>query len=283
MTMHRKVFAVLIAAAVAGAILLQTPAAENRQGQAPVGYTDTPMLPGGRWHVHDSRRPQPRAVAPGTCSTQDSVGKPPSDAVILFDGTGTSMWQTEQGQPPAWIVADGILQVPPGGTPDGGDIYTRESFGDCQLHVEWVTPNPPEGDIMNRGNSGVFFFGRYELQVFDSYRGGIYADGQAAAIYGQYPPLVNASRKPGDWQAFDVLFTAPRFKDDRLESPAHMTVLHNGVAVHNHIALLGATGHRILAKYSPHGPKGPLMLQAHGNPVRYRNIWIRPLKGYDEP
>jgi hypothetical protein len=283
MTTHRIVIAVLTTAAVAGAILLQITAGEAQKSQGPIGYTDTPMLPGGKWHVHDSGRPQPRAVDPGTCSTQDLPGKPPSDAAILFDGTGLSKWQTENGQPPAWIVTGGVLQVPPSDMPNGGDIYTRESFGDCQLHVEWATPDPPTGEVMNRGNSGVFFFGRYELQVFDSYRGGIYADGQAAAIYGQYPPLVNASRKPGDWQVFDVLFTAPRFKDGMLEAPAFITVFHNLVAVHNHVALLGATGHRILAKYTPHGPKGPLMLQAHGNPVRYRNIWVRPLKGYDEP
>jgi len=282
MTMRREIFAVVMIAAIAGAILLEIPAAENQKSQGPIGYTDTPMLPGGKWHVHDSGRPQPRAVEPGTCSTQESVGRPPSDALVLFDGAGLSMWQTEKGQPPAWIVENRILQVPDIGTPNGGDIYTRDSFGDCQLHIEWAAPDPPTGEIMNRGNSGVFFFGLYELQVFDSYRGGIYADGQAAAVYGQYPPLVNASRRPGEWQTFDVLFTAPRFKDGTLEMPACMTVMHNGIAAHNHVALLGATGHRILPKYSPHGPKGPLMLQAHGNPVRYRNIWIRQLKGYDE-
>ncbi len=282
MSIHRSI---LVAAAATSACitLLSLPAANNWINHAQIGYTDTPMLPGGKWHVHDSRRPQPREVDPGTGSTQDHPGKAPSDATILFDGTSLSMWRTEDNRPPAWIVEGGSLQVPPEGTVNGGNIYTRESFGDCQLHVEWATPNPPIGDVMNRGNSGVFFFGRYALQVFDSYRGGIYADGQVGAIYGQYPPLVNASRKPGEWQIFDVLFTAPQFQDSKLETPAFITVLHNGVAVHNHVALLGATGHRIFPVYTPHGPKGPLMLQAHGNPVRYRNIWIRQLKGYDEP
>jgi hypothetical protein len=248
----------------------------------PIGYTDTPMLPGGQWHVHDSHRPQPVPVVPPACSSQETPGNPPSDALILFDGTNLSRWRTASGEAPAWIVSNGVLQVPPAGTSNGGDIWTRDEFADCQLHVEWATPNPPEGEIMNRGNSGIFLCGLYELQVFDSYKGGIYADGQAGAIYGQYPPLVNASRKPGEWQAFDVLFTTPRFKSASLSTPAFVTVFHNGVAVHNHTAIMGATGHRILPRYQPHGPRCPLMLQAHGNPVRYRNIWIRALMAYDE-
>ncbi len=254
-----------------------------RERQEPVGYTDTPMLPGGKWHVHDSRRPQPRVVSPGTFSSQQSPGAPPSDAVVLFDGSGLADWRTANGGTPRWKVQNGELEVPPQGTPDGGDIWTRREFGDCQLHAEWATPNPPSGDIMNRGNSGVFFLGLYELQVFDSFHGGIYPDGQAGAIYGQYPPLVNASRKPGEWQVFDVLFNAPRFKDGSLETAAYMTVFHNGVAVHNHVELMGTTGHRILPKYAVQAERGPIMLQAHGNPVRYRNIWLRPLRGYDEP
>ncbi len=265
------------------AAMLQMAASNAQKEPAPIGYTDTPMLPGGRWHVHDSRRPQPAPVDPGSPCLQEKPGRPPSDALILFDGTGLSKWRTKEGEAPGWIVIDGVLQVPPPSTPNGGDIYTRDEFGDCQLHVEWATPDPPEGDIMNRGNSGVFFFGIYELQVFDSYEGGIYADGQAGAIYGQYPPLVNSSRKPGAWQSFDVLFTAPRFKDSVLQTPVFLTVFHNGIAVHNHVALMGATGHRILPKYVAHGPRGPLMLQAHGNPVRFRNIWIRLLKDYDQP
>ena len=268
----------LAALALAAAGLLY--AAETApQKPDKVGYKDTPMLPGDKWHVHDSDRPQPPAVAPGTSSTQAVPGKPPSDAVVLFDGTDLSKWKDAAGGPVRWKLENGYMEIAPG----TGDIETKDAFGDCQLHVEWATPNPPVGGLYDRGNSGVFLFGLYEIQVFESYQGGIYADGQAAAVYGQFPPLVNACRKPGDWQTFDILFTAPRFKDGKLDAPAYLTMLHNGVLVHNHVALLGATGHRILAKYAPHGPKGPIRLQAHGNPVRYRDIWVRELKDYDQP
>jgi hypothetical protein len=269
--------AVLAAVAFAGLGLMNARGEEKK-----IGYRDTPLLPDGRWHVHDSERPQPKAVNPGTAGIAETPGKGPSDAILLFDGTDLSKWRTAKGEPTGWKVENGCLHVPLSGAKGGGDIFTKEEFGDCQLHVEWATPDPPRGDPMNRGNSGVFFFGRYELQVFESFQGGIYADGQAAAIYGQYPPMVNACRKPGEWQSYDILFTAPRFKDGKLETPAYMTVLHNGIVVHNHVALLGATGHRILPSYAPHAEKGPLMLQDHGNPVKFRNIWVRPLKGYDE-
>jgi hypothetical protein len=252
------------------------------QQGGPIGYQDTPMLPGGKWHVHDSARPQPIEVTPGATCSQTTPDRPPSDAVVLFDGTNLSKWRTADGREPAWIIKEGFAQIPPVETPNGGSIFTRESFGDCQLHIEWATPDPPVGDVMNRGNSGIFFLGLYELQVFESYHGGIYADGQAAAIYGQYPPLVNVSRAPGQWQVFDVLFTAPRFEGEKLKAPGYMTVFHNGVAVHNHAAILGPTAHRSRPQYKAHEAEGPLMLQAHGNPVRFRNIWIRPLKDYDE-
>lgn len=253
-------------------------AAENAKK---IGYQDTPMLPGGKWHVHDSERPQPVVVTPGTFSQPDAPGRPPADAIVLFAGADLAQWQGLNGGPANWKLEKGYMEVLPG----SGDIQTRQTFGDCQLHVEWATPNPPVGDLMNRGNSGIFLFGLYELQVFESHpdQRGIYADGQAAAVYGQYPPLVNACLKPGEWQVFDVIFTAPRFKGDKLETPAYLTMLHNGVVVHNHTPILGATGHRILAKYTLHGPQGPIRLQAHGNPVRYRNIWVRSIKGYDEP
>ncbi len=266
---------------VPGALLvLGLQGVEQKTG--PIGYQDTPMLPGGKWHVHDSARPQPFEVTAGASCTQETPDRPPSDAIVLFDGTSLSRWRTADGHQPGWVILkDGSAQIPPEETPNGGSIFTREFFGDCQLHIEWATPNPPVGDVMNRGNSGVFFLGLYELQIFDSYHGGIYADGQAAAIYGQYPPLVNASRPPGQWQVFDVLFTAPRFEGEKLQAPGYMTVLHNGVAVQNHAAILGPTAHRALLQYKPHGPQGPLMLQAHGNPVRFRNIWIRPLRDSD--
>jgi len=237
----------------------------------PVGYTDTPMLPGGKWHVHDPNRPQPTVVAPGTPTTP---GKAPSDAIVLFDGKDLSKWRTADGKPAPWNVQDGIIIC----NPKSGDIFTKEEFGDAQLHIEFATPTPPKGESQERGNSGVFLFGKYELQVLDSYQNRTYADGSCASIYGQYPPLVNASRPPGEWQTYDVVFTAPRFKEGKLESPAYLSVFHNGVLVQNHSEILGESGHKILAKYSPHGPKGPIKLQDHGNTTRYRNIWVRSLE-----
>ena len=248
---------------------------------APVGYTDTPMLPGGKWHVHDPERPQPRVVTPGTFSTPEQPGKPPSDAIVLFDGTDVSKWRTADGKPCGWKVEDGVMIVPPAKTPGGGDTFTKEEFGDCQLHVEFATPNPPKGDSQGRGNSGVFLMGLYEFQVLDSYNNRTYADGGAASLYGQWPPLVNASRPPGEWQVYDIVFTAPRFKDGKVETPAYITAFHNGVLVHNHAAYLGPTGHKTNPKYTPHKATGPIKLQDHGNPMRYRNLWIRPLKDSD--
>jgi hypothetical protein len=158
-----------------------------------------------------------------------------------------------------------------------GDIFTKDEFGDSQLHVEFRTPSPPKGDSQERGNSGVFLFGIYEVQVLDSYNNLTYADGQASAIYGQSPPLVNASRPPGEWQVYDIVYTGPRFKDGKVEVPGYVTIFHNGVITQNHTEILGGTGHRVLPKLIVHGPKGPIRLQDHGNPMRFRNIWIRPL------
>jgi hypothetical protein len=245
-----------------------------------VGFKDTPMLPGGRWHVHDGDRPLPPVVTPGASSTQETPGKAPSDAVVLFDGGDLSKWRGERGRSAGWDVNDGAVVVHPG----AGAIVSRDEFGDCQLHLEFASPVPATGQDQGRGNSGVMFFGRYEIQILDSYENVTYADGQAAAIYGQYPPLVNASRKPGEWQTYDILFTAPRFKSDgSLQTPACATVLHNGVVVHHHTAVLGPMAYRALPRYRAHGPKGPVMLQDHGNRVRFRNIWVRPIKDYDQP
>jgi Domain of Unknown Function (DUF1080) len=244
-----------------------------------LGYEDTPILPGTRFRVHDGARPQPPSVHPGTASTPEQPGWPPSDAVLLFGGTDLSPWVSVQGGGAGWRVEHGYVQVVPG----TGDIQTREHFGDCQLHLEWAAPALVTGEGQNRGNSGVLLMGRYEIQVLDGYQNPTYPDGTTAAIYGQYPPLVNACRKPGDWQCYDIIWMTPRFNGDQLVSPAYATVLHNGIVVHHHTALLGPTQHRQVASYRPHPPMGPLRLQDHGDVVRYRNIWYRPLKTYDAP
>jgi hypothetical protein len=250
----------------------------------PVGYTDTPLIfPGSKWRVHDADRPQPRVVDAGTASTPDQPGRPPSDATVLFDGKDLSKWRDGSGNESGWKIEDGAMIVPPKGTPGGGTIFSKEEFGDCQLHVEWSAPTPPKGDSQGRGNSGILFFGLYEIQVLDSFNNPTYADGGASALYGQYPPLVNASRKPGEWQAYDILFTAPRFKDGKVEKPAFATVMHNGVYVHNHTEILGPMLHKVATQYKPHAERGSLALQDHNDPVRYRNIWIRELKEYDQP
>ena len=234
-----------------------------------VGYDDTPMLPGQKWRVHDKQRPAPPIVTPG------KMGDAPSDAVILFDGHGLAAWEHADGKAAVWKVVDGAMEV----TAGGGDLQTKEGFGSCQLHLEWRTPEPPSKDSQGRSNSGVFLMGRYELQILDSWQNLTYADGQAAALYGQQPPLVNASRPPKEWQTYDVIFQAPKFSaDGALLAPAVITVLHNGVIVHHAQPLLGSTAHRELANYSAHPDRLPLKLQDHGDPVRFRNVWIRPLE-----
>lgn len=232
------------------------------QPDEPQGYTDTPYLPGDAWRVHDRDRPVPPVITAG------QAGSPPSDALVLFGGSSTDPFS---GGP--WRVVDGALEV------NGkGDIQTVESFGDVQLHLEWSAPFPPESHSQGRGNSGVFFMGRYEVQVLDSWGNRTYADGQAAALYGQQPPLVNACRAPGSWQTYDIVFRAPRFLDGQVTEPARVTVLHNGVLVQHDVAYLGATAHKQVASYSVHDATGPIRLQDHGNPVRFRNIWVRRLQ-----
>jgi hypothetical protein len=244
-----------------------------QEQKAPTGYTDTPTIPGSKWRVHDDARPRPPVITPGTCSTEDMPGKPPSDAVVLFDGTSLAAWRTENGEPVKWKVENGYMEVAPG----AGDIWTRQNFGDSQLHVEFRTPSPPKGDSQGRGNSGVLLYGIYEIQVLDSFNNLTYADGQASAVYGQSPPLVNASRPPGEWQVYDIVYTSPRFKDGKVDVPGYVTIFHNGVITQNHTQLLGATGHRTLPRLVVHDATGPIRLQDHHNPTRYRNIWIRPL------
>lgn len=240
-----------------------------------VGYDDTPFIPGQRWRVHDSERPQPKNV-----DTHGAPDKPPSDAVVLFDGKNASAWvNVKDGGACGWKVENGYMEVFHG----VGNIQTKEQFGDCQLHIEWAAPTVIEGESQGRGNSGVFMMGKYEIQVLDCYENPTYADGTAGAIYGQYPPLVNASRAPGKWQTFDIIFEAPRWDAKGvLLSPAYITVIYNGVVLHHRQAAQGPTGHKTVSDYNtPHALVGPLLLQDHRNPVRFRNIWIRALKPYD--
>ena len=231
-----------------------------------------------KWKIHDPDRPVPPVIDAGTPSTQDSPGRAPTDAVVLFDGKDLSKWAHKDGSPAKWKVENGYAEV----VTKTGYIHTREAFGDCQLHVEFAEPVPPKGESQERGNSGVFLMGLYEIQVLDSYKNKTYADGQASAVYGQYPPLVNASRPPGQWQTYDIVFHGPHFnKDGKVLRPARVTVFHNGVLVQDNVELTGPTGHGKRPPYTPHAEKLPLALQDHDNPVRFRNIWIRKLKAPD--
>lgn len=247
------------------------------------GFTDTPLLPGLPYHVHDPFRPHPKVVRPGALP-----GQPPSDAIVLFDGKDLSKWTaarlgkaayTLSANPAPWKVANGYFEVVPG----SGDIATREKFGDVQLHLEWMEPPGVTGASQSRGNSGVFLMGLFEIQVLDSYLSPTYADGQAGAMYGQWPPLVNAARKPGEWQSYDIVFEAPTFADGKRTRSASMTVFLNGVLLHNHKEEMGPTIYRQVPRYEPGPSEGPIILQDHRNAVRFRNIWVRRVGKYDEP
>lgn len=229
-----------------------------------------------KYGVHDMSRPRPPVVTPA-----ERFGQPPSDAIVLFDGTDLSQWQKGDGSPAAWEIVDDYMTV----TRKAGNIRTKQSFGSCQLHVEWRTPEgvPDRVRGQSRSNSGVFFMGRYEVQILDSYTDDdyetnrTYADGQAAAIYGSHPPMVNATRAPGQWQSYDIAFMRPVFDDDgNVVRKARITVFHNGVCVHNNLEIEGTTLHKAKARYTSHGD-GPIVLQDHGDPVSFRNIWIREL------
>ena len=224
------------------------------------------------WAIHDTTRPQPAVVDPGP-STPSS--RAPSDAIVLFDGRDGSEWRTRDGSPVRWKIENGYMEVV-GGT---GGISTVRAFGDCQLHIEWAAASPPAGKGQGRANSGVFLMGQYEVQVLDSYRNATYPDGQAGAIYGQYPPLVNASRPPGEWQTYDIVFRRPRFNErGELVQPARITVMHNGVLIHDAVTLTGPTSHRRRPPYAVHPNRLPIGLQDHDSPVRFRNIWVRDLE-----
>ncbi len=218
--------------------------------------------------VTEVHEPVPPVVTPGTGTA------PPSDAIVLFDGKDLSQWEKGSGEPAPWEVGDGAFTVVPG----TGGIQTKQGFGDVQLHIEWRSPEVVKGDGQGRGNSGVFFMGRYEVQVLDSYDNHTYPNGQAASVYKQHIPLVNACRKPGEWQTYDIIFTAPKFNEHgRVSHPARVTVIHNGVLVQNNVELWGTTQYIGLPTYTKHEDKLPLGLQDHGDLVSFRNIWVREL------
>ena len=259
--MRVKLFGLLLIACCVSLALAQN---------SPVGYTDTPMLPNSPYHVHDPGRPHPAVVTPAA-----QVGGAPSDAIVLFDGKDLSKWakQAKTG----WKMENGYVEVVGG----SGDLVTREKFGDIQLHVEWASPVEITGDSQWRGNSGILIMSRYEIQVLDSYNNKTYADGQAGAIYGQWPPLVNASRKPGEWHTYDIIFESPRFDGAKVAKPGYATVIHNGVVAQHHQEIIGQMAHRIVKPYEPHQAEEPLALQDHDTPVRYRNIWVRRMTGHN--
>ena len=212
--------------------------------------------------------PVPEVVTPGLGTA------PPSDAVVLLDGSGLEEWESTKGGPAEWDFSEGVMTVIKG----KGGIRTKKTFGDIQLHIEWRTPSVIEGKGQGRGNSGIFIQERYEVQVLDSYENITYPNGQAGSVYKQHIPLVNASRQPGKWQSYDIIFTAPRFREDgSLFTPAKLTVIHNGVLIQNHVTIKGATVFKGLPAYNEHDLKQSIMLQDHKNPVSYRNIWIREL------
>ena len=212
---------------------------------------------------------EPPIVTPGKGSSD-----PPSDAIVLFNGQSLSRWQSADSTAAKWKVIDGYAEVASG----SGDIQTREKFGDVQLHIEWATPAVPKGEGQERGNSGVFLMGQYEVQVLDSYENKTYYHGQAGSVYKQHAPLVNASRKPGEWQTYDIIFHAPKFDEQgKVVDRARVTVVHNGVLIQNNVEIYGITYNDRPAIYIAHPPQLPLRLQDHGNPLRYRNIWIRRL------
>jgi hypothetical protein len=224
------------------------------------------------WPVHDPNRPMPKVVAPGPAGPPVPA---PADAVVLFDGKDLAAWTDAKGQPARWKVENGYMEV----VPKTGGIRTVKDFGDCQLHVEWMAPSPAKGADQDRGNSGVFLMDTYEVQVLDCYGNKTYADGMTAAIYGQFPPLVNACRPPGEWQTYDIVFHRPRFdKEGKVLAPATMTVLHNGLIVHERAVLTGPTTHKARPPYKAHADRLSISLQDHSHPVRFRNIWIRELE-----
>lgn len=236
---------------------------QAKDGSGVYGYKHTPVLPWCGFRVHDPDRPAPKRIDPGPAVAPAPA---PADAVVLFDGKDLSQWQ-----PSDWKVVDGCIEAV------NANLSSKQNFGSFQLHLEWMAPANFQGPWYNRGNNGVLLHGLYEIQIFDSYNEKIYPDGQAAAIYGQTPPLVNVTRKPGEWQTFDIMFVAPKFEGDKVVQPARVTMLHNGALVHLNQEVYGVTGHQILPAYKPKTSTGPITFYGHGCPVRFRNVWVRPI------
>jgi len=262
----------LIAAVTAATLFGQQP--QKYVGDDIHGYSDTPLITGQKWKVHDLERPRPPKVTPGPAVSTP----PPSDAIVLFDGKDLSQWvQSGRGgvtSDPKWKLENGNIEI----VPKTGRLKTKQEFGDCQLHVEWQISPAAKGDGQSIGNSGIEFMGRYEVQVLESAEHLTYADGGAGSVYGVWAPLANPARKQGEWNAYDIIFEAPRFEGDKLVKPAYVTVFFNGVLVQNHKDFLGTTVWRKVGVYTPHPAEQSLTLQDHNQPVRYRNIWIRRLK-----
>ncbi len=293
--MTKPSFRQLILASVAGALACVATGCATTQAtsvtsmvqptQIPVpikknpGYTNTPIIPGTQWHVHDGTRPQPRVVTSGAIFSH--LAPPPSDAVVLFDGMDLSKWQLGNGSPAPWKVENGYMEV----APKSGSIRTKDKFADFQLHIEFATPAKVDGSSQGRGNSGILMNGVYEVQILDCWENPTYPDGQAGALYGQIPPLVNASKPPGVWQSYDIIWESPRWDaDNKLVKKANVTVINNGVVLHHKREFTGTTPHQNNGTYKkPHAPEMFIELQDHNNAMRFRNIWLRSIGEYDKP
>ncbi|HET8547371.1 MAG TPA: DUF1080 domain-containing protein [Bryobacteraceae bacterium] len=282
---HSAAAVLVIACAACMVIAADEPKVKPKaRTQGDLGYRDTPLLPGQTWKVHDVDRPHPPVVTPGSFSAPERAAQPSSDAVSLFDGRDLSRWtwgrrtRSAGAVPRGWRIQNGVLEV----TGPGESLATKENFGDIQLHVEWSAPVNNDRVGQWRSNSGIILMGRYEVQVLDSYDSATYPDGMAAALYGQWPPMVNALRPPGQWNVYDIIFEAPKFESGKMIKPAYATVLVNGVVAHHHREFIGQMAHRIYKPYEPHGPEAPLVIQNHDVPVRFRGIWVRRLAGDDK-
>jgi len=262
--LERMLAVTLVVGAVIGAWAAAAEIPPPNPTNKPDGYTNTPMSPGTKWHIHDPNRPQPKWVQP---QYDGKPVPPPKDATVLFDGDDLDHWKNKQ-----WKLEDGAMVC------TKGQQESAAQFGDVQLHVEFLIPKGITKKGQGAGNSGVFLLGRYEIQVLDCYSSRTYADGMCGAVYAQSPPLANASKPPGTWQSYDIHFKAPVFEGGKLAQPGYITVLHNNVLVQDNWEIKGLTQWKRVPQYKPHGPKGPIRLQAHGAPIRYRNLWVRPLE-----